>query len=138
MRYTLQSLPITSTRITAIPQGARVATMSAQPHVNLAYLRIFTALLLLAAIVWTLMHVQPTYAAETCSARNCVLACSSAKKICSLFPNKAVPAGYARVSYLPFGYRRVRQSNCDKMVCPTFSTTCRRWIPTGKNTNATP
>ena len=110
-----------------------------QPDLNFAYLRILTALLLLAAIVWTMMNmVQPTHAAETCSSNNCALACNSAKKACSLFPSKSIAAGYARVSYLPFGYRRIRQSSCDKMVCPTFSTTCRRWIPTGKSSNVAP
>ncbi len=112
--------------------------LSAHPATHGTQFRMITAFLLLVAVLWALMWVKPTYAAETCATHNCVLACSAATKMCSLFPTKAVPTGYARVSYLPFGYRRVRQSSCDKMVCPTFSTTCRRWIPTGKNGNTGP
>lgn len=133
MRYTAQSFTKSQT-----PSVAIALPLSAQPSNTITHFRILTILLLLAAFFWTMMHVQPTHAAETCATRSCVLACSAAQKICSLFPTKAVPSGYGRVSYLPFGYRRVRQSSCDKMVCPTFSTTCRRWIPTGKNGNAIP
>jgi hypothetical protein len=75
--------------------------------------------------------------AETCAGNsaggNCVLACNASLRICSLFPSGGVPAGYKRVRHIPFGYRRVRQSVCDKLVCPDRSTTCRRWTPTGQN-----
>lgn len=138
MRHTTQSLIQISARATSTAKSATSQALLTQSYVNIARLRILTALLFLAAILWTLMHVQHVYAAETCSSRSCVLTCNVARKVCSLFPKQAVPAGYARVSYLPFGYRRVRQSSCDKMVCPTFSTTCRRWIPTGKNSNVAP
>jgi hypothetical protein len=72
--------------------------------------------------------------AATCAGNNCVLACNASLRICSLFPSGKVPAGYKRVKHIPFGYRRVRQSVCDKLVCPDRSTTCRRWTPTGQNT----
>jgi len=55
-----------------------------------------------------------------------------------MFPRTAVPRGYARVRYMPFGYKRVRQSNCDKLVCPDKSATCRRWTPTGSVERITP
>lgn len=76
---------------------------------------------------------RPTasYAAEMCASGNCVMACNASLRICSMFPSKEVPRGYARVRYMPFGYKRVRQSTCDKLVCPDKSTTCRRWTPTG-------
>lgn len=128
MQFTAQ--PRNTTTVLATPQSI---------HSHVAYIRILTALLFLAAIALTVMlNARPAHAEEICASRGCVLACNASQKICSLFPNKSVPAGYAKVTYMPFGFRRVRQSACDKMVCPTNSTTCRRWIPTGKNGNAKP
>ena len=72
-----------------------------------------------------------SFAAEVCASGNCVMACNSSLRICSMFSRTAVPRGYARVRYMPFGYKRVRQSTCDKLVCPDKSATCRRWTPTG-------
>jgi hypothetical protein len=48
-----------------------------------------------------------------------------------LFPAGRFMRGYVKVRHLPFGYKRLRQSLCDKLVCPDHSTTCRRWAPTG-------
>ena len=70
------------------------------------------------------------HAADTCSPANCVLACNVRQRICSRFPNTQVPSGYIRVSFMPYGYRRVRQSKCDLMVCPSYVKDCRRWVPT--------
>ena len=127
---------------TARPSKTIITSATTQllhSRINFAYVRILTALFLLAAMALTVMlNAQPIHAEELCASRGCVLACISTSKVCSLFPSKSVPGGYAKVSYMPFGYRRVRQSSCDKMVCPTFSTTCRRWIPTGKNAYTAP
>lgn len=70
------------------------------------------------------------HAADTCSISSCVLACNVRQKICSRFPRAQVPSGYIRVSFMPYGYRRVSQSKCDRMVCPSYVKDCRRWVPT--------
>ena len=97
--------------------------------------RLITAIKTCAVVIvvaWiALSSPTASYAAEMCASGSCVMACNSSLRICSMFPSKAVPRGYARVKYMPFGYKRVRQSTCDKLVCPDKSATCRRWTPTG-------
>lgn len=85
-----------------------------------------------ALLISTSAYATQAHAAELCATGNCVLACSSRLHICSLFPRTRVPSGYVRVSFMPYGYRRVRQTSCDNMVCPSYVKDCRRWVPTDK------
>ena len=98
-----------------------------------------TVLLMIVVLSQSITAQAATSVGETaCSAGNCLLACNASLRICSLFPAGRVPGGYKRVKHISFGYRRVRQSVCDKLVCPDRSATCRQSTPTGASQGAHP
>ena len=97
---------------------------------RLARLTVAVITILIALLVAMGSYSHTVSAADTCSTTSCVLACNARLKVCSRFPNGQVPSGYVRVNFMPNGYRRVRQTKCDLMVCPSYVKDCRRWVPT--------
>jgi hypothetical protein len=102
------------------------------PHRSLSFRRfaISAIVSLIALLVAMGSFTYTARAADTCSTTSCVMACNVRQKICSRFPRTQVPSGYIRVSFIPYGYRRVSQSKCDRMICPSYVKDCRRWVPT--------
>ena len=116
--------------MTHLPQSTNRLTSLAPRHFSPTRFFTLGVVALLAILVAMGSFTYTVHAAETCSTTTCVLACSARQKICSRFPRAQVPRGYVRVSFMPYGYRRVSQSKCDQMVCPSYVKDCRRWVPT--------
>ena len=70
------------------------------------------------------------YAANTCKTNTCVIACNRTDRTCGLFPKNHYAAGYSPAQYIPLGFKRVRLTKCDRMVCPT-NRSCARPVPVG-------
>ena len=71
-----------------------------------------------------------TFAATACKNNTCVIACNRSIRTCGLFPRNLYAAGYSPAPYIPLGYKRVRLTKCDRMVCPT-GRSCNSPVPIG-------
>ena len=92
--------------------------------------RVLGAMVALFACALALVP-ESAYAGLTCKTGDCMLACNTAKRSCSLFPIGQIPKGYAASPYLPYGYKRTRITRCDRMVCAT-GRSCRAPVPIGQ------
>lgn len=90
-------------------------------HRRLSLMLIATALLLGGV----LLSVQPTSASSRCARGNCVLACDTRLRQCSMYSLQEITPRLIVVEFMPYGYQRVYSTSvCEHRVCTRRNASC--------------
>lgn len=72
-----------------------------------------------------LYSIQPVAASVHCASGNCVLACDTRLRQCSMYSLREITPRLTVVEFMPFGYQRVYSTSaCERRVCTRRNVSC--------------
>lgn len=84
------------------------------------------ALIAIAMLLGMLAQAsRPASADTTCAGGNCVLACDTRLRQCSMYSLQEITPRLTIVEFMPYGYRRVYSTSaCERRVCTRRNASC--------------
>ena len=81
------------------------------------------AAMLLVAL--PLLTVRPAAASVRCASGDCVLACDTRLRQCSMYSLREITPRLTVVDFMPYGYKRVYSTSlCERRVCTRRNASC--------------
>lgn len=76
-------------------------------------------------VLLPLLATRPALANSRCARGNCVLACDTRLRQCSMYSLREITSRLSVVEFMPYGYKRVySNSACERRVCTRRNASC--------------
>lgn len=76
-------------------------------------------------VILPFLAARPALANARCARGNCVLACDTRLRQCSMYSLQEITARLSVVEFMPYGYKRVySNSACERRVCTRRNASC--------------